>query len=569
MNEEGKEHPAVTDDKTIAALARRVARQISSGTTLHLDDSTLGFLDAHPEAARTILDGLIRQAQPDGNGDPMLLAAYGMLFDLTLQTIRFQVDARSNKARKALEDLNAHLLALCRQDRIPHELWPEITVSYQNADLAMDPKLNEAIQDRIAEDVLADPITAEGDLDSLFNQIADLAPDDPFEFVAMLSEASLTLPEDVPALMVGHMAVSPRPTLREAAVLLLLDAAAEVRRAAAAALLNATHPDRMSGDGLRRLIAIRNWLPAADRPAVDAIIRQARTRGVNCAPWPQAERLKAAATGISPPGLQSLAVLAKAKREYRLGSMYLKDTTGIQVAEVTVNRRKRDIATDYEDFCEALLATEVQPDYIDRIVQHAIYVHLNGSPALPPLSDHFQPVPPPVSLLQLAEAIGAADWQPRPIDWEAELEALSAGIDPARLKPEAVKELLEDSDDLLDQTDITDSWYEVAFDILEQVLDIQAENPSRRLDRIIEEILEPRRAWWGELMLRMALWHRNMVGDRFRPWQDWTIVGREIERGRPLREIALMRTVAARTLELAEEQEEEEAEALDFDDDNE
>ena len=78
--------------------------------------------------------------------------------------------------------------------------------------------------------------------------------------------------------------------LRDAVPLLLLDDDSAVRTAAARALEQIAHPDTLSPDSLRRAIAVRNWIPAADRPPLDAAIRKARLAGVETGAWPEPNR---------------------------------------------------------------------------------------------------------------------------------------------------------------------------------------------------------------------------------------------------------------------------------------
>ena len=67
---------------------------------------------------------------------------------------------------------------------------------------------------------------------------------------------------------------------------------------------------------------------------------------------------------------------------------------------------------------------------------------------------------PPASLLQLAEILGAANWQPERLDLRGILATLLAEVPPARLQPPAVAATLRDSNTWAALPGLADSWFE-------------------------------------------------------------------------------------------------------------
>ena len=97
--------------------------------------------------------------------------------------------------------------------------------------------------------------------------------------------AGAVLPAMLRSFMATELALSPHQILRDAVPLLLLDDDVRSPGAAAGALEQTAHPDTLSPDTLRRAIIVRNWIPASDRPPLDAAIRKGsacrgRNRGV-------------------------------------------------------------------------------------------------------------------------------------------------------------------------------------------------------------------------------------------------------------------------------------------------
>ena len=80
----------------------------------------------------------------------------------------------------------------------------------------------------------------------------------------------------------------------------------------------------------------------------------------------------------------------------------------------------------------------VSRKYFDRILRHHLQVGLSAGTL------------PPAGLLQVAETIGHADWQPELLDWRCALAAMLAALPAAMLTPQAVSALLHTSADWAD-----------------------------------------------------------------------------------------------------------------------
>ena len=110
----------------------------------------------------------------------------------------------------------------------------------------------------------------------------------PFEVMETIQNSGAMMPATLRSFIATELSLSPHAVLRDAVPLMLLDGDSTVRRNAAAALEQTANPETMSPDALRRTIAVRNWVPPADRPAVDSAVRKARLAGVETGAWPRA-----------------------------------------------------------------------------------------------------------------------------------------------------------------------------------------------------------------------------------------------------------------------------------------
>ena len=123
-----------------------------------------------------------------------------------------------------------------------------------------------------------------------FKEVANSLNGDPFAIHSGVSEFAQTLTADVRAMLVASlMAQKDVPGLRESALGWLLDDASEVRQIVAQMLEKDAANN--SGAMLRRMIALRNWVPEADRPALDRAIKASQKK-VACTSWPSAKSWK-------------------------------------------------------------------------------------------------------------------------------------------------------------------------------------------------------------------------------------------------------------------------------------
>ena len=126
---------------------------------------------------------------------------------------------------------------------------------------------------------------------------------------------------------------STNAALREAAILYLLDGEPTLRRAVASELL--ARAASLSPESLRRLIGMRNWCPEKERPALDAIIRAVRAKGIDCAAWPQGGAGTVYASGIDGSGAQGFLIVSPVGRRCRSPQFYSR------MASAMPGRRRR------------------------------------------------------------------------------------------------------------------------------------------------------------------------------------------------------------------------------------
>lgn len=320
--------------------------------------------------------------------------------------------------------------------------------------------------------------------------------------------------------------------MRDAATLQMLDPDPEVRRAAAAVLQ--ARIASLSPDSLRRLIMMRNWHPDAERCLVDAVIRAARAKGIDCAPPQDGSAETILASGIDGSGAQGFLILSPAGRRKRLSSVLLKN--GVRDAWTGPPESRRDIESALAQAVAETSMMLVSRSYFDRAMRH----HLNLGLAAGTW--------PPAGLLQVAETIGSAPWQPERLDWREALVALLAELPVAMLAPEAVNATLCTSDKWAGFDSIAESWFEDDQDVARRVAGARGRQRAKTVKYMLQSVLEQRRERWAEHFLLTALWLKEAPDNAALPWREFVILARALADRRELSDIALMREIAERTV---------------------
>lgn len=520
---------------TVAA-ARRMARD-GRGSVTEADRT---WLEDTPQSLLPLLDGWLAASLATPR-DERLVEIHLHLLTRQLEMIRFRLERGWDWAARMLDAFQDRLVELGRRGDVPANDMMRVTALLTEAKVPIRPGLGEALL-APGGGLDADLTPESMGIDTLRGLMAELADgiDGPYEMVAGLAQVTGVMPGGVRAVLAHEMALAPHPVLRDTVPLLLLDGAEEVRRAAAAALEQVALPDTLSPVALRRMIAVRNWLPETERAAVDRAIRRARLKGVDCAPWPAAPDLTMVASMIDGSGAQGILMVSPTGKTGMLCAALFKQGFGIRDIWV-------DPAAPRRRFKEALAAiqretpgSEIDRRYLDLCVQHAIAIGLR----------HDRPPEP--ALLDVAERIGASDWRDRALDVASEIAALLADLPPAERSATAVAESLRRSGEWPGRERIAESWFEddAAFRAL--VLPAAKGDADATLRRVLDGRMALTRGVWAERFLLLALWARSARDLAYRARQrEFLFLADALAGERPLDEIPLMVAIARQSIRLA------------------
>jgi hypothetical protein len=508
--------------------ARRFAASVAKNRMPAPTPALENYLDRFPEDVFVALEGFAEHLAT-GGVDNSLVIGHLLLIQCQLEHLRYRKDRGYEDAIRLIETFQQNVANLAITRRITGQGLSMVASALHQAGIAASADLNIAMT-HCCEDLV--PEATLPDFTSMLEEVATECGADPFLVAGLLAETGHAMPAEARALMASEQARSANPSAQEAAVLLLLDAEPTVRHAVAAELQ--ARLGVLSPDSLRRLITMRNWCPEPERPLVDAIVRAARAKGIVCATWQEASIETILASCIDGSGAQGFLILSPAGKRKQLSSVLLKN--GVRDAWTGPPETARKLRST---LANAAIETSMMPvtrAYFDRAVRHHLHLGLAAG-ALPP-----------AGLLQVAETIGGAQWQPEFLEWRKALAAVLGELPAVSLKPHAVSVVLRTSAVWADFDSIVESWFEDDQDVARLASGVRGGQRVKTAEYLLQNVLVRRREKWAEHFLWTALWLREASDGDALPWQNFAILAHALACGHDLADIPLMRDIAARTV---------------------
>jgi hypothetical protein len=512
------------------AYARRIAHAVVRGRPPPFSASLDRYCESSPHEIFAAFSGIARHMPPAGQDKPLAIG-YLFLLQRLLEHLRYRVDRGYADEAGLIEELQAEVVAQVEAGQVDANMLAFVGGALHQSGIPVSPELVAASARHLADpEPPNSPLPA--DVHAALAGILKVCEGDPFLAVGSLMESGHTMPAEARGALAGALALSGGPEARGAAVLFLLDPDSAVRRAVAGALAQVA--SSMTPTEVRRLIAMRNWRPEHERAEVDVIIRGARAAGIDCAPWQAGSAEAIVATAIDGVSAQGFLLISPVGRKKRLSSILIKGRIADAWSGEPETRRRIEISLDAAGDAPQLA---VSRSYLDRIVAHQLALGIEQGQA------------PPFGLLQVAETIGGAGWQPARMDFGETLAGLMAEIPSAMCEPAALASVLRRSDELADLEVVAQSWFEDDPQVAQAV-----ERAGDGLDRaklaacLLQGVMKSRRDRWADIFLRTALWMHAAAEARDLCWRELAIVAKALADGRDMTEIGLMHDIALRTI---------------------
>jgi hypothetical protein len=519
-------------------LARLVRKDIASGRVSKNTKRSLEVLADYQNSAIELLELALEEAAKEKFDKP-LVDSLGFLFSHALETLRFDIESGYKTASDLAESVRQRLATASNPGASDPSTLLFLVQCLGTAKLDLGEELRgivEHLLEEVGETHAGDFNPADtADLLGLVAGLVKQADGDPFALHAVLTESSEGVPDEYRAVMAAALLFSGEAAAVEVSIGWLLDPATSVRRSTANALEDAARKDKVTPIMLRRMITMRNWLPADSRAALDAAIATARRKGVSPAQWDDVEVCELVTTGVDGSGAIGVLAHCRDKRKNIRGSLVLKHGFGVRDAWAQDRVKQKEINSAFADV-SILDQFTVSADFIRRAVGHFLAL------------GHQTGLMPPFGLVRFLEAVGVSSVQPELLTASLLLDAIQDG---RAISANAFERLLAEGADLVNDYFFLDSWFEARDEVDAVLTDNHPASKKREalIMLIMEKVLEPRREWWAEVAA-WAAYILYQAGNDER-WQEFCAAALAMVQKRPLHEISLMKTVAEQTVEAA------------------
>jgi hypothetical protein len=532
--------------RRVERMARALSRKVSDDEQPDVPERDQEWLEATPQALGAIVEVAVSASLAKPR-DAKLFTACLALLNHQLELIRYRSERGHEWAITMLDGYQENLKDLAEAQVLDHhEDLFALVAALGHAKVPVKPELSEALMS--SGPSLPGSMPPAQALDQAVRPLIDelaRGVTSPFEVMEAMGESAAVTPPALRCFMAHELALSPHAVMRDAVPLMLLDADAEVRQAAALALEQMAAPETLSPVSLRRAIALRNWIPEADRAALDQAIRKARVKGVQPAQWEAAPELVHRASPIDGSGAQSMLLASRTGRSGLFAGLLVKQGFGIRDAWCNRDTPRREIATMVAEMQRKIVVPEVERSYIDLVVQHGI--------ALGVAAGHL----PDPALLEIAETASGADWKDRRIDAAAETGRLFGELPAEQRGAGAITASLQRSAGWMREDALWDSWFEDDSEVRDSLAGAKQDDVGAAARLLLDGVMDRRRDVWAERFVLTALWARAVKAGQPPPlgasarsvtWRDVVVLAHEVLSARPLRDIPVMAEIAERTV---------------------
>jgi hypothetical protein len=509
--------------------ARRIAQAIAKGRPPPFNDALDRYCESSPREIFAAFTGAARHMPPAGQDEPLAIG-YLFLLQRLLEHLRYRIDRGYADAVKLVADFQADVVAQVEAGNVGGRMLAFVGGALHQSKIPASPELAAASATQPLDRDEDGPLPA--DVDAAFAGILEACDGDPFMTVGALTETGHAMPVEARGALAGALALAGNAGARGAAVLFLLDPDSTVRRAVARALAQVAAS--LTPIEVRRLIAMRNWRPENERAEVDAVIRKARAAGIDCAPWEAGSIEALVATAIDGATAQGFLLISRAGRKKRISSVLTKGGIADAWSGEPESRRQIEMSLAAAGMDTPTIA--VSRSYLDRIVAHELALSIEKREA------------PPFGLLQVAETIGGANWQPARMAFGETLAGLIAEVPKAMCEPATLASVLRKSNELAELEAVAQSWFEDDPQVAQAVERARGRDRAKLATYLLQSVIARRRDRWADIVLRTALWMREAPSEADLCWRELAIVAKALVDGRDVTEIGLMRDIALRTI---------------------
>lgn len=466
--------------------------------------------------------------------ESLYYAACVFAFDVCLGQLKTFSEGGNKLAKKTLSQLMIHLAKKLQSSGHHLSYWLPILNAFYDVRLELSPELTQAYFDLIDHDETAhseNEVTHLNSIRDLIHELSDLSDFDIAEnffaqSYAMHTDFFIDLMIDLFSMEEGQ----------DIGLLALLHPRADVRFVVVDALDELLPNVTLSSVSLSRLQAIKAWYPDYVQEAIHYWIREQRKKEVIFQQENPAQIECIYATEVDGSGAQGMFIHFKRGRRHRLCGLLVK-TGGIGIKDAWLTPyMTREEAVHYyaQVFEDTVVLREVDLDYLIQITNHFLAMTIE------------QGNMPDLHLLEIQEELGI-HFSPKPINQADLMAHLSIEIVP--FTSDVVATSLKRSKSWVRNKRYTESWY-IEDEHIDKLVNryctfvegVKVCNLHKAIADVLEA-LEAHREQWLFHFLWVALWLKSKKKANEIAWQDSFLIAHEIESGRPLLEIPIMKEI--------------------------
>ena len=363
-----------------------------------------------------------------------------------------------------------------------------------------------------------------------------------FELCELIMPQIQSMPPEEQLSIIAEMAYSKKPIAHELSILMLLHPKAIVRKRVAKVIYNLSDEKVFNAVDLRRLILIRNWIPADERKGIDQIILHLRKNNLSPAPYFAHKATRIIGSSMDGAGVACIILEIKQKNNRIVTGFLVKH--GVGVKDPWVTNKVPKVYLDKIISRQSLPIKSISQAYVNKVVQHFLFENINNG------------LVPDISFVEIAELISNGNWQPQPLIWSDEINRLRY-IYKDQLTPGSINKSLEKSDLWPEEEELANSWFETG-DVAEQAIinstKEHKKSPKQSLKTILaEKLMHQCLEKWKTIFLVTCLWMRSKEKHKF--CFDLFVILHCIDKNFLVSELPLICNIAEQTMLVAAQRE--------------
>ena len=519
----------MTQRAAIQQLGKMVRNDLQAGELSIGAHSVGDMLVEQPDAVLLIVDVTAAEGRKR-RPDERLCQAYGFMLGLALECLRQRAEAGQGFGAVVIDQIRTTIARQLAEGKLPLPAAMVLAAAFARHGIDLGDALRNALDAAMAHRGGERRGEAPPDPATMFKALAEACDHDPFMIHAELAAMIAATPAEVQLTLLDALVQADAAELREAAIgWLLAEPAIAVplaRRIEAAA-----KQGLVSASSIAHLMVMRNWVPDDRKPGLDAIIKAARGHAPALSRRSSIQVRELLISERDGAGAQSVFASVKEGRNHALVAILVKQGHGVRDAWVARPLGKAEV-----DEMLAGVATEM-PHHQATAEDVALLI----SAAL--AEGAATGAMPPFGLVQAVQLVALSHVTPTALAVTDLLSTLLGDTDPASVSEQATSRALRTSGQWLAGSANVESWFENGDEVV-----AARKGKRKKADRIaaiVREVMEPRRAFWAEVIAWSAFARRG-DGDGT-SWVDMALVARAFAGDRPLADVPLATFIAAQT----------------------